>query len=329
MSLFNWPFKRKVYAGIENPRYVSDIQAANEAVLDGIAAVTGLNGTDFAIISGLDFTPGPPTGSYAPGVIYFNGTFYLVQTGFNENLYLTPNNTDVLSVGFTDGNARNIYTEQYAVSTAVSTGNTPQFTGDMDQYRLGLKFTKSEIITLQTIAANLGNSATRNVGTTAGTVAAGDDTRLVYTQTQFNTLFSGKSPSIKGEIKQIYDFDSTFAANFDGTGVGITAPWVGWALMDGQGGRPDMTGTMLVGVGTGYVSKIPGGNNSVTLTANNIPPLATSPDFSVTGGGGLQAYTAPSSSASKGSIPVNGSSPTTPVNVQNKYIPVYMVVRIV
>ena len=87
MSLFNWPFTRKSYAGIENPIYVSDTQAATEAAIQSVKALAGLNDTDFAIITGLDYTAGVPN-TYTSGIYYLNGVFYYQQAVFDEGFYL-------------------------------------------------------------------------------------------------------------------------------------------------------------------------------------------------------------------------------------------------
>jgi hypothetical protein len=139
-DLVQFPFLRSQYAGHENPLYVSDFVAANQAVLTGLASLAGLGPSDFAIFYGLAYTPGSPSGSYGPGVFYLNGTFYYMATTFNEGLYLAPNPQGYLSVAFPDDSvSRTIYEVQYALSTNTSAGATPQFEGNMNAYRLDLK----------------------------------------------------------------------------------------------------------------------------------------------------------------------------------------------
>ena len=70
-SSINWPHKRKEYSGMNNPRYVTDIVEATENLLSAMKAILGLGDTDFAIISGFDYTAGSP-GSYSPGICYMN-----------------------------------------------------------------------------------------------------------------------------------------------------------------------------------------------------------------------------------------------------------------
>lgn len=192
MSIFQWPFKRKQYPGLGNPRFVSDIVAANEAVIDAMIALTGLGPTDFAIIAGLAFTPGSP-GNYGAGIFYLNGSFYYTG-GFQENLYLIAGSIDTESQPFSDANARNIYTLlQGLTSSSPVSGSSPQFTGNMNAYRISNSYINSSLLTLQTLYGNLKAAAFANIGTTTGTVAAGDDPRFGYTKAQADSLFALKN----------------------------------------------------------------------------------------------------------------------------------------
>lgn len=165
MSDVQWPFVRLEYPGIGNPRFVSDIVAANQAVLDALTGISGLGVTDFAIFSGFVYTPGSP-GSYTAGIFYFNGGWYYMSTPFSENLYLTPSVTQIMSKPFDDTVSRFIYQVQYGVSTNVAAGNTPQFTGNMNQYRLDLKSMGANIISL--LAATQLQVITAGAQTTLG-----------------------------------------------------------------------------------------------------------------------------------------------------------------
>lgn len=192
MSIFQWPFKRKQYAGLGNPRFVGDIVAANEAVLDAAIAIAGLRPADFAIISGFDYTPGSP-GTYGPGILYQGQSFFYMPTIFTEGLYIIPSPQDIESHPFSDGNSRLIYTLQSAATSTTNTSYSPQFNGDMNNYRLSLRDLNASILVLKALYNNLGNSATRNIGVSPGTVAAGDDPRFGYTQAQIDNLFALKA----------------------------------------------------------------------------------------------------------------------------------------
>lgn len=185
MSIFQWPLKRIAYPGIVNPRFVDDIVVANESILDGLRVLTGLNNTDFAIISGLEYITG--TGNtYNTGFFYLNGNFYFVQNAFAEGLYLAPNPTDTEPQPFTDGNTRNIYTLFPSITTSSPSGATPVFSGDMNEYRIGMKTLNTNIQAILGTILNLGTAAFLNVGTAAGTVAAGDAS---YTKAQITAAF--------------------------------------------------------------------------------------------------------------------------------------------
>lgn len=60
-----------------------------------------------------------------------------------------------------------------------------------------------------------------------------------------------QSFEVKGTIKEIFDFDDTFPANFDASGLGVTPRWIGWHMFNrnaGLGVNPE--GRNLITVGT-------------------------------------------------------------------------------
>lgn len=193
MSLFPFPYLRKTYASLGNPGYVDDVLAANELTVQGMAALTGLGSTGFAIVSGLAFS----SGTYGPGYIYLNGQFYAVNTSFGAGVYLYPTPIDVLPKPFSDTNNRNIYTQLIASTTTDPTGGgagaSPVFTGTMNAYRIDLTTLSQAVQSAQAELSLLGTAAFRNVGTTPGTVAAGDDARFGYSVSDANALFATKA----------------------------------------------------------------------------------------------------------------------------------------
>jgi hypothetical protein len=195
MSRLPWPFKRKEYPGIVNPRFVSDILASNEAVIDAVKCITGLNDKDFAIISGIDYALGSP-GKYSAGIFYLNGAFYYTDQ-FQEGLFLAAGSVDVMPQPFEDGNRREIYTLLTGQVTSNPAGASPKFLGDMKPYRINLKALSTTITSILATISSLGNAAFRNVGTTSGTVAAGDDSRFGYSQGQIDALFTKKDNVIE------------------------------------------------------------------------------------------------------------------------------------
>jgi hypothetical protein len=68
------------------------------------------------------------------------------------------------------------------------------------------------------------------------------------------------------EVGMVQMFNGPTAGNFAGNGVGI-GNLRGWALADGQGGRPDLRNRFIVGSGAAYVTGNTGGVDEVTLTA--------------------------------------------------------------
>jgi hypothetical protein len=267
MSYFTWPFKRKEYAGLDNPRFVSDIVAANEATIDAMKAITGLGNVDFAIITGLDFTPGSPNGVYSAGIFYLNGLFYYQGSAFSEGLYLAPNPTDVEPQPFGDSISRLTYTLLSGISTSNPSGSTPIFGSNMNAYRIGLKSVNNNILAIQATLAALGNSAVRNVGTTAGTVAAGDDPRFGYTQTQVDTLFAKKVDVIMKGAGTAYTpslpTDPATKAYVDSS-TGVKLLWMGNVFSDGSitklSGSLTVTGAQI-GTGAVRLSHNNGANN--------------------------------------------------------------------
>ena len=171
MSLISWPFKRKQYSGIANPRYVSDIVAANEAVIDAIKSITGLTDSDFAIISGMVYDPTAHT--YGAGIFYLSGSFYSIAS-VNEGQYVIGGTTDIMNSPFPDSTSKPIYTQNTGIATSSSSGASPVFNSTMNQYRISLSKLKYDLSFIQEAFASLGNSAGLDVGVGADNVAAGN-----------------------------------------------------------------------------------------------------------------------------------------------------------
>lgn len=149
-SVLQFPFVRLQYPAIDNPMYVTDVVCADQQTLDAITAVCGLGPTDFAILSGLEYTvaiSGP--NYYTPGVFYFNGVWYYQPFEVNENDYLKANITPIMPYTFSDSVIRNTYQLNFAQSTTSPTGATPQFTGDMNAYRISNQYLADQIKILQ------------------------------------------------------------------------------------------------------------------------------------------------------------------------------------
>ncbi len=334
-----FPTVRKYYPGIDNPLFLGDITTADNSVIDALKSVTGLVSGDFAIVSGLDYVLGTPN-TYTPGIIYWNGDFFYSDTDLTEGLYLTTSYVDVLLETFNDATARNIYINQVATSTSTSTGNTPLFTGDMDAYRINNKFMRLQIANILAITSTLGTAAFADLGTGIGEILTADQT---YTQAQVNALLLTRAPSCIGCVVTVYDFDGTFPANFNGSGLGIVYPWYNsltgerWGLMDNGGATsggntaPNIAGKTEIGQGTDggantFTEGTTYGANTLTLVANNIPVLNTAAKFA-SGAGGSPAYTLTGSSGLAAEL-VNPGSPNTPINTMQSSLALYKVIRL-
>jgi hypothetical protein len=150
MSLFQFPFTRQQYPGLNNPRWVSDIVCANQLTLDGLTAIAGLGPTDFAIFGGLELTiPISGPDYYTPGVYYLNGTWYYMPSTFLQGLYLTSAPLNEQTYTFSDAVTRATYIISEATTSSSPTNNTPQFNGTMNAYRMDLKTVNAILFNLQ------------------------------------------------------------------------------------------------------------------------------------------------------------------------------------
>jgi len=188
-DLIQAPAERIVYDGIDNPIYDQDLVVATQNAISLVLALSGADGGDFFIISGLYYVPGVPN-TYTPGFFILGRKLYVCTQNFVEGSYLGPNVQPTQNEGFNDGTSRNIY-QSYGslISPTPDPTYSPQFEGNMNQYRIGNKYLGLSVISLLATQASLGNASTKNVGTTAGTVAAGDDPRMPYTAAQLAALF--------------------------------------------------------------------------------------------------------------------------------------------
>lgn len=331
-STLQYPAKRIIYSGLQEPIFSRDILIADETAQDAANVLTGLNSTDFAIISGMDYTPGTP-GTYSAGTFYLNGQMYYCAGGCTEGLFVVGSTSNVESKKFGDGTYRNIYTLFQGTATSTSTGASPVFSGTMNAYRIGLKYISAQVGSLLVTQGALGSAAYATLGTSSGQVLTADQT---YTQTQANTLLAAKSPSYIGEVKNIMILTSgqntAFLALFNGSGSGIAAPWLGWHLLNGQDGYPDMTGRGFVGIGTSYPFNTQGGSNMHTNTiaemaSHNHGPGTVNPspnDNGLAASGGNAVGRSGGMTADQWTAYEGGG---TPYSIQNEYQTTYFVYR--
>lgn len=91
---------------------------------------------------------------------------------------------------------------------------------------------------------------------------------FVYSVTQKWILsqdYAGGSPK---EIKMIDNVPSAF---FDGNGLGKVQGLYGYAICNGNNGTPDLTSKFIMGSVSDIAAQQFGGNNSITLDANQLP----------------------------------------------------------
>lgn len=121
----------------------------------------------------------------------------------------------------------------------------------------------------------LGNSATRHVGTTAGTIAAGDDSRITGALKKENNLSDLSNPSEALKALGLGSDGNGYKAIVDAIFyVGIVIfgeqspatrfPWQTWVDLS------ETFADRVVRIGSQYGAT--GGSNKVKLEANNLPP---------------------------------------------------------
>lgn len=188
-SLIQFPFVRQSRALIDNPLYIQDVTAADQQTQDAITAIAGLGPTDFAIFGGLTYEIAVSGSNYyLPGTFYLNGVWYYMPVDFDEGLYLAPNVTGIMPYTFSDAVTAPIYDVNYAQQSASPTGNTPLFSGNMNQYRMDSK-TVNAILTMLQLRVTLQNVQTPSLGT-AYTVTFTNDKAVFFASAPSNCNFT-------------------------------------------------------------------------------------------------------------------------------------------
>lgn len=119
----------------------------------------------------------------------------------------------------------------------------------------------------------------------------------------------------KGDTKDIIITPSELAADFDAQGIGRNSR-IGWALCDGQDGRPDVRGRVFVNYDPSQtefnsIGKT-GGTKEVTLNVSQIPPHTHSYQAPLVNGdhpGGSSGYNRPNSLNSGTTNSAGGGQP--------------------
>lgn len=210
-DIIQFPFQRIRNEQVSAPIFSADIVMANQEILTGLKKILGITDIGLYILSGLDYS----NSAYTEGIVVMNGVFYYTS-GLAENKYLTPANEDIFNKIHADTNSYFTYTKFIAIQSDTQYGSIPIFSGNMNTYRISNKYLKDSKVddtdsrltnsrkcnnTFDDPATSrtnlgLGNSATRNIGNTSGTVCAGDDSRLSNSRTcnnQFDSVVTSRN----------------------------------------------------------------------------------------------------------------------------------------
>ena len=135
-SIIDFPNLRKQYTGEDNPMFVTDPLNATESILTAMDNICGFPNPGFRILSGLEAS-GP---DFTPGVFWLNGEFYYASNGVSGGNTLRPLIDAQFSKIFGDSNARTTYSVYLATDeSSPMVGDSPIFSGTMDQYRANLE----------------------------------------------------------------------------------------------------------------------------------------------------------------------------------------------
>lgn len=138
--------------------------------------------------------------------------------------------------------------------------------------------------------------------------------------------------AVKGEIRDIYDFDGTFLDNFDSSGMGITARYNDWHLINGNAGTPDAQGRSRItagrmvsdGVEYTYDNGNFGGSVKHQLTVQEMPNHSHQYEGSNGPGGG--------GDGSRKNVPTGKFSGSSggdqPHNNMHPYLAVYSIIKL-
>jgi hypothetical protein len=109
------------------------------------------------------------------------------------------------------------------------------------------------------------------VTTAIANIADNEPNTALEIRTLLTELFNRSYKT--GDVMMVSCSNAYITANFDGTGLGINER-VGWAICNGNNGTRNYDDRLPLAYGvTNATMGATKGNNTVTLTATNIPPL--------------------------------------------------------
>lgn len=146
--------------------------------------------------------------------------------------------------------------------------------------------------------------------------------------------------ALPGEIKDIYDFSGTFLEHFDANGLGVTARYSGWHLMNGNGGAPDARGRVRLTAGQvlsdGVQYDFPHGaaggevkhrQTIAEMPAHNHPVSRFSPDAGANDRDRISG-TRSASNVKTDNGPIGNAGGGQAFNIMQPYIPVYSIIKV-
>lgn len=155
-------------------------------------------------------------------------------------------------------------------------------------------------------------------------IADGVPNTALKVRNVLNAIADGTAQT--GDVKEIDVSTSYIAANFDVTGLGKNER-LGWAICNGNNGTRNRSGRVPLQYD---VSNYPtlgatGGNNTISLNANNIPVLSANlPVSSGDNGGGDFSRIMATNIEPQGSKlytnTINQGSTNTPIDIRQQYI---------
>jgi hypothetical protein len=179
----------------------------------------------------------------------------LIYDGSNMQMVSSPGNKTNAPISTADlTDAAGLMTS----STAVQASQMPAMTGDCTTAAGSVSTTCAK-----TGGVAFGNAATKNVGTTAGTVAAGDDSRFPTANQNIRTIgvtFDGGGSALSGTLTRCVP------VNFGGTITGATV--IG-----------DQAGSATVDVKTVAYASYTGPASAASITASATPALSNAAKY--------------------------------------------------
>ncbi len=301
------------------PRTMDPVLSMQAEMIAGMNASFANLGKDMVLQGCVLTNNGNGTVNIAAGIMYvsaqvlrFDGAQNIPADG--SKAIVVGSAVDSNPLVFGNQSTYNLYTEQKAIIV-------PQDPNNFVQMKVG-----TSLYSLQQYMADQVNaSVTAQINASVSNLING------ALQSVVNATFP------KGSIREVYDMDGTFLQNFDSSGKGIAAPWINWAIDNGNNGTKDSQGRATIGAGSytesgstsTYTSGQKLGEANHLLTINEMPQHAHTLSGINTGGSFQTAVNSYQNgllnTGTTNTLPSGGS---TPHNNLPPSIAVYRVVKI-